>query len=333
MHILVVGGAGYIGSHTAHALRCNGFDVLIYDNLSTGHLKLVKGFEVIQGEIADIGRMARAIYRVDAVLHFAAHAYIGESVADPRKYFRNNVESGLTLLNTCLACGVKTLVFSSSCAVYGIPAALPITEDTPRQPVNPYGMSKLFFEHALESYDTAYGLRYASLRYFNAAGAEGASEIGELHTPETHLIPLALEAALGHRDSLSIYGNDYPTPDGTCIRDFVHVSDLAEAHVLALRYLLAGGESLAVNLGTGRGHSVQDVVRVVESVTGNEVPVRWEPRRVGDPPALVADPARAERLLGWSAQRSLEDMVASAEKWAQMQLEGGLRLGDSDFAA
>ncbi len=333
MHILVVGGAGYIGSHVAHALRRNGFDVLIYDNLSTGHLKLAKGFEFIQGEIADIGRMARAIYRVDAVLHFAAHAYVGESVTDPRKYFRNNVESGLTLLNTCLSCGVKKFIFSSSCAVYGIPAVLPITEDAPRQPVNPYGVSKLFFEHALESYDNAYGLRYASLRYFNAAGTEEGGEIGELHTPETHLIPIAIETALGHRDSVSIYGNDYSTPDGTCIRDFVHVSDLAEAHVLALRYLLAGGESLVVNLGTGHGHSVQEVVRSVESVTKKEIPISWEPRRVGDPPALVADPARAERLLGWTAQHPLEDMVTSAVKWAQMQSSGGLRLRNSEFAA
>jgi UDP-arabinose 4-epimerase len=253
MNILVVGGAGYIGSHTAHALRRHGFDVLIYDNLSTGHLKLAKGFEFLQGEIADIGRLARALYQADAVLHFAAHAYIGESVGDPRKYFRNNVESGLSLLNTCLSCGVRKLVFSSSCAVYGVPAKLPISEDAAREPVNPYGVSKLFFEHALEAYDNAYGLRYASLRYFNAAGADESGEIGELHTPETHLIPIALEAALGQRDSMPIYGNDYPTPDGTCIRDFVHVSDLAEAHVLALRHLLAEGESLAVNLGTGQG--------------------------------------------------------------------------------
>ena len=215
MKILVVGGAGYIGSHTAHALRRNGFDVLIYDNLSTGHLRLAQGFEFIQGEIADIGRFARAVYRADAVLHFAACAYVGESVAEPRKYFRNNVEAGLALLNTCLSCGVKKLVFSSSCAVFGTPGALPVSEDTPRQPVNPYGASKLFFEHAMEAYDTAYGLRYASLRYFNAAGADDSGEIGELHTPETHLIPTALEAALGRRDAIPVYGSDYPTPDGT----------------------------------------------------------------------------------------------------------------------
>ena len=333
MQILVVGGAGYIGSHTAQALRRHGFEVLIYDNLSTGHLRLTRGFELIQGEISDIGRMARALYRADAVLHFAAHASVSESVTDPRKYFRNNVESALALLNTCLSCGVKKLVFSSSCAVYGLPAELPITEKAARQPVSPYGVSKLFFEQALESYDTAYGLRHACLRYFNAAGADQGGEIGEVHTPETHLIPLAFESALGHRGALPIYGDDYPTPDGTCVRDYVHVSDLAEAHVLALRHLLMGGESLALNLGTGYGYSVRDVVGTVESVTGRDVATCVEPRRPGDPPALVADPSLAARTLGWTAKYKLEDMVSSAWKWARSQEQRGLRLRDSEFAA
>jgi UDP-glucose-4-epimerase GalE len=332
MTILVVGGAGYIGSHTARALRHNGFDVLIYDNLSTGHLRLVKGFEVIQGEIADVGRLARAVYRAEAVLHFAACAHVGESVTDPRKYFRNNVESGLTLLNTCLSCGIKKFVFSSSCAVYGHSEGPPINEAMPRQPVNPYGVSKLFFEHALESYDNAYGLRYASLRYFNAAGADASGEIGELHTPETHLIPIAIEAALGLRDSVSVFGNDYPTPDGTCVRDYVHVSDLADAHVLALRHLLAEGDSLALNLGTGHGHSVREVLRTVESVTDSEIPLRWEPRRAGDPSTLVADPSRAKEVLGWTARHSLEEMVTSAWKWAQQQQRSG-RPRDTELAA
>lgn len=333
MTILVVGGAGYVGSHTAHLLRRNGFDVLIYDNLSTGHLKLVKGFEVMQGEIADVGRLARAVYRADAVLHFAASAGVAESVADPRKYFRNNVEAGLTLLNTCLSCGIRKLVFSSSCAVYGNPTEQPIPETTPRQPVNPYGVSKLFFEQALESYDRAYGLRYASLRYFSAAGADENGENGELHSPETRLIPLAIAAALGPGDALPIYGNDYPTRDGTCIRDYVHVSDLAEAHVLALRYLLAEGESLALNLGTGIGKSVQEVVRAVEAVTESEIPLRWEPRRPGDPATLVADPELAERVLGWKAQRTFEDIVATAWKWSQGQQTKGLASRSPDLAA
>ena len=333
MNILVVGGAGYIGSHTAQALRRNGFDVVIYDNLSTGHLKLAKGFEVIQGEIADIGRLARAIYRADAVLHFAASAYVGESVGDPRKYFRNNVESGLTLLNTCLSCGVKTIVFSSSCAVYGNPTELPIPETAPREPVNPYGVSKLFLEQAMHAYDDAYGLRYASLRYFNAAGADDSGEIGERHTPETHLIPIALDAALGQRGAVPVYGNDYATPDGTCVRDYVHVCDLADAHVLALRYLLAEGESVALNLGTGHGHSVREIVQMVESITESEVPLSWEPRRPGDPPILVADPRRAETILGWSARRSINEMIASAWEWAQRQHDADLHLRETGFAA
>lgn len=253
MTILVVGGAGYLGSHTARALRRHGFDVLIYDNLSTGHRLLVKGFEVIQGEMADIGRLARAVYRADAVLHLAAAGHGVESVTDPRKCFRNDVESSLTLLNTCLSCGVRKIVFSSSSAVYGNVEEQPIAESVPRQPVNPGGISQLFFEHALESYDTAYGLRYASLRCGNAAGADGSGQTGELHTSETHLIPVAMEAALGLRDSVPVYGNDYPTPDGTCVRDYVHVSELAEAHVFALRYLLGEGNSVALNLGSGRG--------------------------------------------------------------------------------
>jgi UDP-glucose-4-epimerase GalE len=332
MTILVVGGAGYIGSHTAHLLRRNGFDVVIYDNLSTGHLKLVRGFEVVQGEIADVGRLARAVYRADAVLHFAACAQVSESVSDPRKYFRNNVESGLTLLNTCLSCGIKKFVFSSSCAVYGKAGEQPITEAVPRQPVNPYGASKLFFEHALESYDNAYGLRYTSLRYFNAAGADASGELGELHSPETHLIPIAIEVALGLRDAVGVFGNDYPTPDGTCIRDYVHVCDLADAHVLALRHLLADGDSCALNLGTGRGHSVQEVLRTVESVTDSEIARRWEGRRAGDPAVLVADPSRAEQVLGWRARRTLEEMVTSAWKWAQSP-QGSRSLRGSELAA
>src|SRR5882757_10819431 len=237
--VLVIGGAGYIGSHAARTLRRRGHEVIIYDNLSTGHEFLAGGFELVRGDIADAAKLSSSLRRVDSVMHFAAHAYVGESVTDPRKYFRNNVEGGLVLLSACVDCGVRRIIFSSTCAVYGVPAKVPIPENIPRQPVNPYGVSKLFFEYALEAYDRAYGLRFAALRYFNAAGADESGEIGELHEPETHLIPLALRAAGGDGAELQVFGADYPTPDGTCIRDYIHVNDLASAHVKALEYLLA----------------------------------------------------------------------------------------------
>jgi UDP-glucose-4-epimerase GalE len=269
------------------------------------------------GNIGDSEAVAAALRDIDAVLHFAAHAYVGESVQNPRKYFENNVQSGLTLLNAVVDTGVRHFVFSSTCAVYGVPAKIPITEDAARQPVNPYGASKLFFENALEAYSKAYGLGYVSLRYFNAAGADESGEIGEMHEPETHLIPCALQAAVGIRPNLEVYGTDYPTPDGTCVRDYVHVSDLAEAHVLALEYLATGGESAAINLGTGEGHSVKEVLSAVEEVTGIILPKQMCTRRPGDPPVLVADASRAQQLLKWSPSRSLRDIVSSAWRWAQ----------------
>lgn len=319
MIVLVVGGAGYIGSHAARTLRQRGHDVIIYDNLSTGHEFLASGFELVRGDIADLAKLSAALRRVDSVMHFAAHAYVGESVENPRKYFRNNVESGLALLNACLDCGVRRVIFSSTCAVYGIPVKIPISEKNPRQPVNPYGVTKLFFENALEAYDRAYGLRFASLRYFNAAGADESGEIGEVHDPETHLIPSALLAATGARRELELFGTDYPTPDGTCIRDYIHVNDLADAHVLALEHLARGADSMAVNLGAGRGYSVKEVLTKIEEVSGLKVPVRLAGRRAGDPPALVADPSLAEKLLRWKAMRTLDDIVATAWKWMQRQ--------------
>lgn len=325
MIVLVVGGAGYIGSHAARVLRRHGHEVVVYDNLSTGHARLAAGFELIQADIADTRTLTSALKRVDAVMHFAAHAYVGESVQNPRKYFRNNVEAGLALLNTCVDCGVKKLIFSSTCAVYGVPVKVPITEDNPRDPVNPYGITKMIFERALEAYDQAYGLRFASLRYFNAAGADESAEIGELHEPETHLIPAALEAVVGARPELEVFGTDYPTPDGTCVRDYIHVNDLAEAHVLALQNLDQGGSSMAVNLGTGRGTSVKEILDAVEKVAGKPVPRRLVPRRTGDPPALVADPSRAQQLLGWKAKRSLDDIVSTAWKWMQSSRPAAIR--------
>jgi len=322
--ILVLGGAGYIGSHAAHALRRSGYEVVLYDNLSTGFRRLAQGFELVEGDIADEARLRPVLARVDAVMHFAAHAYVGESVENPRKYFQNNVLAALSLLNSALDTGIRRFVFSSSCAVYGIPGQIPITEQTPRAPVNPYRASKLFFENALEAYGRAYGLRSVSLRYFNAAGAAGSKnesgEIGEMHDPETHLIPLALAASTANGPELQVYGSDYPTPDGTCVRDYIHVNDLAEAHVRALQHLEKGGDSLAVNLGTGRGHSVLEVIQAAEKATGRPVRRTIGPRRPGDPPVLVADPAKAQNVLGWTAKRNLADIVSSAWAWMQKNL-------------
>jgi UDP-arabinose 4-epimerase len=319
--VLVVGGAGYIGSHTARALKRAGHEVVIFDNLYTGYEFLATGFELVKGDMLDAAALARVLPRADAIMHFAAHAYVGESVTNPKKYFHNNVEGGLSLLNAALAAGVKRIIFSSSCAVYGVPAKVPIEENTPRQPVNPYGVSKMFFEQALEAYDRAYDFRYACLRYFNAAGADESGEIGELHDPETHLIPLALQAAAGSGPELQVFGSDYPTPDGTCIRDYVHVNDLASAHVKALEHLAAGKGSFAVNVGTGTGASVREVISAIEVATGKRVPHKMMPRRPGDPPALVANPAKAQALLQWKATRGLREIVATAWNWMERSPE------------
>ena len=317
MVVLVIGGAGYIGSHTARALKRAGHEVVIFDNLSTGYKSLAVGFELIQGDVLDGAALKQALRGVDALMHFAASAYVGESVVNPRKYFHNNVEGGLSLLNGALEAGVKKIIFSSTCAVYGEPAKVPIEENIPRQPVNPYGVSKLFFELALEAYDRAYDFRYASLRYFNAAGADESGEIGELHDPETHLIPLVLRAAAGDGPELHVFGDDYPTPDGTCIRDYIHVNDLADAHVRALEHLAAGKTSFAANVGTGKGASVREVISAVERVSGKAVPHKVAPRRPGDPPALVANPAKAQALLNWKATRGLQEIVSTAWHWEQ----------------
>ena len=320
MAVLVVGGAGYIGSHAAHVLLRRGYEVIIYDNLCTGHRELAEGFELIVGDIADSVKLAKALSRADAVMHFAAHAYVGESVENPRKYFQNNVSAALALLNSVMDSRVRKFIFSSTAAVYGTPEKSPITENSPRQPVNPYGATKLALENALEAYSRAYGLRFVAFRYFNAAGADESGKIGENHDPETHLIPLILQAIQGKRAALEIFGDDYPTPDGTCIRDYIHVNDLAEAHVLGLEYL-SKAESGAMNLGTGQGYSVHEVVAAVEKVTGHKVPTHIGPRRAGDPAELVADPGRAKKLLNWKAKRSLEEIVASAWKWASRNSE------------
>jgi UDP-glucose 4-epimerase len=323
--VLVIGGAGYIGSHAARALRRHGYEAVIYDNLSTGYPELAAGFELVVGEVADTAKLASLMKQVDSVMYFAANSLVPESVKNPRKYFTNNVICGLNMLHTAMDNGVGKVIFSSTCSVYGSPKESPIKEDTLKQPCNPYGVTKLTLEHALESYEQAYVLRYVALRYFNAAGADESGEIGELHRPETHLIPACLTAILGERKELEVFGDDYPTPDGTCIRDYIHVNDLAEAHVLALKHLEKGNSSAAMNLATGRGSSVKEVIHAAEEVTGRKVPHRIVPRRAGDPASLVADPARAEQVLGWKAQRSLNQMVQTAWNWMHTGRESLLK--------
>jgi UDP-glucose-4-epimerase GalE len=317
MRVLVTGGSGYVGSSAVRALAAAGHDVLIYDNLSTGHRKLSAGFELIEGDIADRDKLAPLLKRVDAVLHFAASAYVGESVHNPRKYFHNNVESSLALMDAVLASQVRIFVFSSTCAVYGVPESLPIVETSPRNPINPYGATKLFFESVLAAYSVSHGLRYAALRYFNAAGAHPGGEVGEIHDPETHLIPLAVRASLGTAPPLTVFGSNLDTPDGTCVRDYIHVSDLASAHLKALHYLAGGGPSLALNLGTGKGTSIAELLGLIEQVSGRKVPFVFAPPRAGDPPVLLADATRAKQVLGWTAQYDIRQIVASAVQWEQ----------------
>lgn len=316
--VLVTGGAGYIGSHACKVLARAGYEPVVFDNLSRGHREAVRWGPLIEGSVAERGKLAAALadHRVSVVMHFAAYAYVGESVTDPALYYANNLGGSLSLLEAMREVGIDKIVFSSTCATYGTPAEVPIRETMPQLPVNPYGETKLATERALQWYGEAYGFRSVSLRYFNAAGADPEGEIGEQHDPETHLIPLVLEAALGDRPQVDIYGTDYPTPDGTAIRDYIHVQDLAEAHVRALEHLLAGGQSAALNLGTGRGHSVREVIRTAEAVSGKSIPCRETARRPGDPPILVADPGLAAGLLGWRAQVSdLETIVRTALAW------------------
>lgn len=321
--VLVTGGAGYIGSHTCKALAQAGYLPVTVDNFVYGHDWAVRWGPLERGDIGDREFLERVIrqHRVESVVHFAAYAYVGESMADPAKYFRNNVINSLSLLEAMHGCGIRHLVFSSTCATYGVPETMPIGENHPQRPVNPYGESKLFVERALHWHGAAYGLRSVALRYFNAAGADPEGEIGEDHDPETHLIPLAIAATLGQGRELQIFGNDYPTRDGTAVRDYVHVADLASAHVKALDYLLRGGSSTALNLGTGTGHSVREVISAVERASGRKVPARDAPRRAGDPPQLVAAPGRARHVLGWEpARSSLDTIVATAWRWHASRL-------------
>lgn len=317
--ILVTGGAGYIGSHTVKALRKSGFEPLIFDNLSTGHRNFIGDNKFVEGDLCNPQDLQRAFetYRIEGVLHFAGRALVPESHRKPELYYSTNVTGGIHLLTAMKDAGVKAIIFSSTCATYGTPQTVPIDEKTPQRPINPYGETKLAFERALHWFHETYALQYLALRYFNAAGADSEGTIGEDHDPETHLIPLVFDAAIGRKPEVHILGTDYPTPDGTCVRDYIHVSDLASAHVVGLQALMAGDvESQAINLGTGQGYSVRQVVETARRVTGLDFVVKEAGRREGDPPTLVATVDRAKTALGWRAEKSsLSEIMDSAWNW------------------
>ena len=318
--ILITGGAGYIGSHTVRLLASQGRQIVVLDNLVFGHEQAIldPGVELVVGDVGDqsLVRSLFAKHQFGAVIHFAAFAYVGESVTNPLKYYQNNTAEPIQLLQVMEEFGCKVFVFSSTCATYGVPEQLPLTETNPQNPINSYGRSKLMVEWILKDCDQAWGLRSACLRYFNASGSSPDGQIGEDHNPETHLIPRVMMAVTGEIDYLEVFGTDYATPDGTCIRDYIHVEDLADAHARALDHLTAGGQSVRCNLGTGVGVSVKQIIAAVEEVTGKSVPVKFGPRRAGDPDSLVADPTLAKQLLGWQATRTdVRDMVRPAWLW------------------
>ncbi len=318
MKVLVAGGAGYIGSQVALDLARQGHEPVVLDNLVKGHREAVLRGTFVQGDISqfDLVTELMAKEKIEAVIHLAAYSLVGESVHNPAKYFRNNIGNGQFLLDAMVASGVKYIVFSSTAAVYGEPKQVPIPEDHPKNPTNPYGFSKLTFEGMLRFYEEAYGLRYISLRYFNAAGADPDAEIGEDHDPETHLIPIVLKTALGIREQIQLFGTDYPTPDGTCIRDYIHVADLSQAHLLALKALADGKESTIYNLGNGQGYSNKAVIETARRVTGKEIKVTDGPRRPGDPAVLVASAEKIRAELGWNPKYpSLEEIIATAWRW------------------
>ena len=318
MNILVTGGAGYIGSHCCKALSQKGFHPVTIDNLVYGHKHFVKWGEFFQGDVGDPEAVKQCLRRhqIDAVMHFAAYAYVGESVQDPLKYYENNLRNTIELLHAVVENGIKYVVFSSTCATYGMPTKTPIDESHPLNPINPYGKTKRMIEEILEDYDTAYGLKSIRLRYFNAAGADPDGEIGEDHDPETHLIPLVLDVAAAKRACINVFGTDYATPDGTCIRDYIHVTDLAEAHILALKRLMDGSESSFYNLGNGRGFSVLEVIERARHITGKDIVAEYTDRRPGDPPVLIASNEKSIAELGWKPMYAdLDDIIGTAWRW------------------
>ena len=319
-NVLVTGGAGYIGAHACKAIAQAGYLPVVYDNLVYGHRRAVQWGPLEGGDIGDGQRLEAVLqkYRPEAVMHFAAYAYVGESVEDPAKYYHNNVAGTLSLLNAMKAAGIGKIIFSSTCATYGMPQHIPIAEDHPQAPINPYGRSKLMIEWILKDFARAYNLKFVSLRYFNAAGADPDGEIGEDHTPETHLIPLVLDTAMGRREQLEIFGSDYDTPDGTCIRDYIHVTDLADAHLLALDYLNKGGESDVFNLGNGNGFSVREVISSARKMTGLNIPCVESRRRPGDPPTLIGSSDKIKKTLSWRpTYHALDTIVETAWQWHQ----------------
>jgi len=324
MRILVTGGAGYIGSHTVRLLLAHGHDVLVFDNLSQGHRAAVPKDRLIVGDLNETAQLDHVLMvnRIEAVVHFAASALVGESVSNPGKYWQNNLVNSLMLLDACRRHGIQRFVFSSTCATYGIPDSVPITETEKQSPINPYGNSKLAFEKVLADFAPAYKLGYIALRYFNASGAAADATIGEDHTPESHLIPLVIQVALGQRPHIEVFGTDYPTPDGTCIRDYIHVDDLAEAHRLALEKIVPG-QGMAFNVGIGTGSSVKEVIQTVQEVTGKTIAVKYGPRRAGDPPVLVASSEKIRRELGWVPKfTTLKPIVESAWNWHKNHPKG-----------
>jgi len=323
-NILVAGGAGYIGSHTCLNLASKGFTPVVYDNLSNGHAEFVKWGPLEVGDIRDRGRLDQvlAAYRPEAIIHFAAAIEVGESVRDPGGYYDNNVSGTITLLRAAQAAGIDKMVFSSTCATYGIPSTIPMDESHAQSPINPYGRSKLIVEQILKDLDQYQGFRSFILRYFNAAGADPEGRIGEWHTPETHAIPIAMDAALGRRQHFQVLGTDYDTRDGSCVRDFVHVLDLADAHTRAIEHLLGGGKSHALNLGTGHGTTVKELLDTLRRVVGRDFQIKYGPRREGDSPALVADNALAYQTIGWSPRHDLQSIIATAWHWHANHLPG-----------
>ena len=318
MAVLICGGAGYIGSHINKLLAHKGYQTVVFDNLVYGHKEAVKWGEFVQGDLKNISDIEAVFqtYPIEAVFHFAAYAYVGESVKEPEKYYYNNIVNTLNLLHVMKEYGCKRIIFSSSCATYGVPEKIPITEDMPQNPINPYGFTKLAVEAVLRDYRKAYGTQYAVLRYFNAAGADPDGEIGEDHDPETHIIPLVLDAASGKQPDIKVFGVDYPTPDGSCVRDYIHVTDLAQAHLLALNYLENGGESDFFNLGNEKGTSVLEIIDAARRVTGKAFKVTSAPRREGDPPYLVGSSEKARRVLGWKPEYAdIDTIVEHAWKW------------------